>query len=599
MTRANVGWIALLAGLHLLLQWDKPPHVDDALHLMTARSVLADPLRPICTMVHWGPTPTPLYRTTVNPPLLAYQQAIILAAFGERLPALHALTIAYVLLAGLATLDLARRFTRHPMFATALLMLTPSLLPQTNLMLDAPAMGLFAAAAAAWVRGVDQSNRRWCLAGGLLAGAALLTKYNSIVLLPLLAIYALLRRRPGALPWLAVPPAILAAWCLHNWLFLPGGAIHLVESVRYFKGDGWPPFQWLRQPLLAWGCSFLFLPALGIPWLLRQRPTRPAVALGCFALLIWLVEVLIIAGPRTAEGGLVHRIGSALHVWLLAPGVREARPQLSNLWVEDLVFSANGLLLGCFVLHRLLTRFEGFGATDVRKSAAADDLFLLAWIGGMTLFNAWFSPHQAPRYYFPAFPAAAILLIRAWEASNDSADLNRLRGSRWAAWPVALSLLLQAGIGICLAGSDRAYAMASRDAVRRVINDARWSGGPIGYIGHWGFQHFALRHSGLYAIDFSAPPPPVGAAIVIVPDADGVQLPEYMTAGRYRNTDGGMEPIAFEIVDQWDYPHTWPLQTIDVRRGLLLYGPGYLRGQPPYGHARPRMHPVNVVRRVK
>lgn len=314
---------------------------------------------------------------------------------------------------------------------------------------------------------------------------------------------------------------------------------------------------------------------------------------------MWLVEALIIAGPRMTESSLIHRAGAALHVALLAPGVGNARPQRSNLWIEDLLFSANGLLLCWFVMVGLLARLAAARPGDARKPALTDDMFLLAWVGGMTLFNAWFSPHHAPRYYFPAFPAAAILLIRAWEASAGADHRSGVVSGALAAWPVMLSLLVQACIAVCLAGSDRSYALASRDAVQRVITDGRWSGQQIGYIGHWGFQHFALQHPALFAIDFSAPPPPVGTTVVIVPDADGVQLPEYMTAKRYRRADGSTEPVGFEIVDQWDYPHAWPLQTIDVSRGLLLYGPGYMRGQPPFGHARPRMHPVNVVRRVR
>ena len=565
--------VAIVTLVHLATFIQKPAHIDDPLYLETARGILADPLHPLCNAYNWERFERPIYTFAVNPPLYNYQQALLIRLFGWNLPVLHLLSAAYVFLAAAAMLALARRFTRTPLPAFLLLMFAPTVMPQTNLMLDVPCLALVIAAIAAWVRGIDERSGRWLALASLAATAAVLTKYNSLLVLPLLPLYAGFRRQWRAALWALVPLLGLGLWVLHNHFFMPGGAIHLLISsarARTLERVGY------LQPILAlisWGSGFFFLPALAFWSWTRGRGRRVAIAA---ALAAAVVAVDLIVTLRPAP------------IWSVGH------------YAEHLIFLANGLLLAGFIGVSLLPAGPPRGWID---SVARDDLFLLAWPVGVTAFNLFVAPHHAPRYYFPAYAALPLLLVRALERSRMAPNV-----ARWALWG---SVAFQAAIGFTLVTSDNAFARASRSFADRLgaLADARQRA--ITYVGHWGFEYYAQQHARLRCMDVRAPEPPPGTLIAILVDTFEPEVPVWLDGLRpagepgvwetvYPGPDGREQHLRFASVEPlWTAPRAAPLVTVGLLDRAHLYASG--GGKVPilpYTRATAIFHPMFVLERI-
>ena len=143
-------------------------HVDDTLYLAVARQILAKPWDPYGADVLWEKVPESLFDADFNPPLWSYLMAGVLAVTGEpavtvmpdpvagqaiatfrashsRWPevAMHLLESVFVAAAIAALHALGRRFVRWPLTATALVALSPALLPGQNVMLEGPVLAFW------------------------------------------------------------------------------------------------------------------------------------------------------------------------------------------------------------------------------------------------------------------------------------------------------------------------------------------------------------------------------------------------------------------------------------------------------------------------
>src|SRR5262249_12257888 len=146
--------------------------------------------------------------------LLLYWWAAGIRLFGENpfLWKVWLLPISLVLVFALHAL--ARRFARGidgPL--VCLIVLSPSLLPGLNLMLDVPALALGLAALARFLRALDRDATGAALLAGVVAGLAMQSKYTALVTPAVLLLGAGLcrRLRLGALA-AAAALAVFAGW---------------------------------------------------------------------------------------------------------------------------------------------------------------------------------------------------------------------------------------------------------------------------------------------------------------------------------------------------------------------------------------------------
>ena len=204
----------------LLPSIDKAFCLDDPLSLWAAAQIQAHPLDFYGCEVNWYSTVQPLYEVTKNPPLSCYYLAATAAVVGWSEPALHAAFLLAAVGTIWGTWFLARSFCRQAVSAALVALLTPAfLVSSTDLMCDTMMVCLWIWAIALWVKGLKSAKGQWLGVASLMIAGAALTKYFAISLIPLLAVYTVLRDRKitWRLAWLLVPVALLAGYQVWTW----------------------------------------------------------------------------------------------------------------------------------------------------------------------------------------------------------------------------------------------------------------------------------------------------------------------------------------------------------------------------------------------
>ncbi|MDD5731058.1 MAG: glycosyltransferase family 39 protein [Candidatus Omnitrophica bacterium] len=197
--------IILLFTLFNLLFINKALHIDDPYSIKCARAILDSP----------APTHPAL---STNPPLLGYYYAPIIKLFGEREIWLHIFSLPFSILAIIAMFFLCKRFCNGSVFPILFLLSTPAfVVTSQSIMLDMPALALSLSALALFIYGIDSNKGIPLLSSGILAGAAMLTKYSGFLLLPLFLIYGILYAKDKKmLLALLIPVIIFIIWDIHN-----------------------------------------------------------------------------------------------------------------------------------------------------------------------------------------------------------------------------------------------------------------------------------------------------------------------------------------------------------------------------------------------
>lgn len=446
----------------------KPVHMDDTAYLAIAEALRADPLHPFSALFDWSGSLEPLHRTN-QPILIPALLAPVLAATGGSTVAAHGVIALFVLLGTAAFLSLARDLApAAPRGLTAALILGPAVLPAQNLMFDLPMTALWLVTLRGLLAPVPTVGRDALAA--LAAALALLTKYSSLVLLPLFALGALLRRRPALLAWLAVPLAALAGWSLFN--LTDYGGIHLLGRERL--------------PLTAAGVA-----ARTLDWIAALGAVSPAAFLA----------IPLARRDRGARVALVAGVAAAAASLALS-FLRFRTPVGENLLRAG--FLAAGAMLLVLAFDAARAPGEGPFGLDPRR------LLLGATIVGTALFMVLFSPFLAVRHVLPAL--SAILLL---------AGARTLPAASRPARVVALAATLL--LGTLLAVSDHRLAAAYRDAAPVVAGRAAGPG-TTWFVGHWGWAWYAPR-AGMRPHHANRPALAPGDRVVVPDNLDG-RLPD-------------------------------------------------------------------------
>lgn len=506
-------------------------HIDDPLVLEAAENVLRDPMRPYSSITHQMTVGLPLWSIETNPPFLSYWLAPFVAIHGRSELALHLAMIPFVVILAVALRGLAHRFEVSPGLTIGFGLGNVGVMATTNVMRDVPATALAAAAIVLWISGVDSRSRRRLAAAAFLTGLAILTKYSSVVLLPLLALYALLRRAGHALPLLAIPLVMFGLWCLQN--VHVHGVLHVVDMSRRSSGA-----------LVAWRDNLCGLPlALGSLLFLG-----PVVAWTYLRSSSWR--------EATVAGGavIVGVVGAALQLG----GMRD---------VEVLLYLALGMLLLVPLGGQSLR--DGWAAIPRGMSqGGGDDLFLGAWVGAFAAFSVLFPPFQAVRHLLPAVPAAVVLALRMIQSRTAGSPGIRITQ------PVVLGaqILLSAWVAI----GDAEFAETYRSVTRERVDAIRSQRGATWYVGSWSLAVYGPA-AGLLPLDPAEPAPRSGDRVLWpreVNQSDALRS-FYRPTERWRRVE--TISIAARV----------PVRTVN-RRGAHLYALG---GRSP---SKPTMVPYRI-----
>lgn len=442
-------WVAAAlvpATILCLLNIAKPLVVDDTAYHAYAVQIARNLADPYGFTIDWYERPKSAFEV-LAPPVLPYWWAMGIRLFGDDPWLAKAWLWPWCAVLSLAVRWLAGRFcSRIATPITWFIVLSPTVVPSLNLMLDVPALALSLSALALFLR--TERDLRWfgAIGAGLIAGIAAQTKYTALltpVELALAAVFSEDRPKQLVRATLAVAAAavVFGGW---EWFV----------SATY--GQSHFLFHLPGEPGTRFSRSLLFWPLIGLLG-------SVAAPLGVLALASRGVGIrgLILAATAIAGGfGLIA----------VAP------------WNWPLPLSPNAVVFGTFGL----VVFALTATTAIQRSAATNrdykDGFLVAWL--VTELAGYFAltPWPAVRRVIGMLAPATFLIGRA-------AEMQRVPRSRvWFAVGVnlALALLLQA-IDIENAHIERSAVV---DVNARIQAEG---GGCVWFFGRRGWQFYAER----------------------------------------------------------------------------------------------------------
>lgn len=334
----------------------------------------------------------------VNPLAHHYYLAFLVKVGGEREWFLRLGCVLLSSFAALFVLALARRWTSYPLLATLLFCVMPAQwLTAHSLLIDSTLGFLFLMGLYFFIRGVELDSVPLFLVSGLAMGLAFITKYPSIFLLPLTALWFFLKWKKMPRKWLPVLAwgVSLTIFLLYQaWTASLYGRPHvLAASARMVDVFGWPKYLVFfiffsgstLLPLVAW-------PAVGY-----RRAVLYAILTGCLTYFL-----------SSARGG--FEIGQAT---------------LLSLWAITTV-----LFLLAFILERNGWVFPR-------------DYFLFGWVTGFMLMMMVVMGWVAARYYVIVLPAMVFSSVRLIEMK----------------WPERAPVVLKSALAVLfICGGLLAYA---------------------------------------------------------------------------------------------------------------------------------------------
>jgi 4-amino-4-deoxy-L-arabinose transferase-like glycosyltransferase len=424
---------------------NKAFHVDDPLFIWMARQIVRHPLDPYGFAINWSTFPQPAFERMQNPPLCSYYIALVGRIFGWNEPALHSAFLLWPVMAAIGTFEIARRLAPGgSAFSAGLLSLfTPVfMISATNVMCDVMMLALWIWSVVFWLRGLDENRAGYLVVSATLVACALLTKYFGVALVPLLAVYTIIRERSWRcwrLLFLVIPIACLALF--EWWTKSRYGRGLFFDAIFYTRtvGKASLPAQFLI------GFSF-FGGSISFPLLFLWNLSARRIALGGFIIAIIAIYFLM---PITPD-------------WQLGPN-------------ELFVRAEAGVFAGCGIFVIALAVAELF------RSKTAESWMLCLWIIGTLIFAAYFNWSITARTTLPAVPAIAVLIVRRFSV--------RL-------WQLAS----MAVISLLLTTADFCYANTVRTAVYNFADRFRDEPGKIWFQSHWGF-HYYMEQTGAISLN--------------------------------------------------------------------------------------------------
>ena len=451
-------WVAVTAA-----NLYKPYHIDDSAHLFFAQAFMAHPLQPMTTTLNLLGVVEPIWHAN-QPPLYFYLIGLWGLLFGTSEPAMHALGALFSLAAIVLFYRIARVMTTAAaLWLTAIMMLGPAFVVSQNLMVDVPLLALWLLFFDALITGADKPDDRQTarfVVAGLAAGAALLVKYSSLVLPPVLILVLLMERRWRLWWTAAIPFAFLGFWAVFN--LLEYRHIHMLQRPAH-------PFRHsLLDPV--------------------QRFVGVVVTLGGLTPFGLLVAARLVPALRRRSGALFLAVGALFLVLILLAlaGVAEAPADT----VLRVFFLLNGIALVAGAVAAVAWRVSRSTALFVATPANVRLAVLVLWVLGHFAFYSLYAPFMAARHVLLVLPALLLLGAMLWPLGVPRRD-----GRIVLAATIALTGMVQ--------WADWRFAGFIRDEAA-VVMQTLPPGSHVWTSGVWSWQWYAAR-AGMQVVDMDHP----------------------------------------------------------------------------------------------
>ena len=472
---------------------NKAVSIDDPLFIWTADQIRTNPFDFYGFQANWSGTPQPVSQLNFNPPLVAYFLALERAMLGTGELTMHLVFILPALAVAVGIFYLAKPVCKQPILAVLIAVLSPIfLVSSTTLMCDMPMLMFWVWSLVVWRLGLQ--TRPWLLpVAGLLAGLGILTKYNAILVLPLMALAATVARKRWfwSAAGLLVPILMLVGYEIVTARLYGKGLFAMSAAAAEAKREA------LVQERVIQSIVCLSFLGAGI------------ASAGLASFRLWSWRKIGIGGGAAA----LLLLGFCLSREKLGPVSVSAGEKIQWSYVVQVVFWA---VCGLSVLAGSLRIW--WEARDETNTV------LLAWVVLCLLNSAFVNWMLSGRSLLPVLPAVSVLLARRL------GELPQARNERWRLW---LPLALAGCLAIAVAVADYCFANSVRSAARKISQELGAQNRPIWFQGHWGFQYY-MQQAGYSPLDLARPAAEPGDWVVT--PYNNVMIcvlpPEVATAGQ-------------------------------------------------------------------
>ncbi len=517
---------------------NKPVHMDGVYFLGLAKTKLASPLKDGISDYDFAGAHLKQF-TDTHPPFLPYYLAAVERLTGSsNEKVLHLFLVPFTLLAGAAAYLLARKFVRDSLFAALLLVISPGFVVMaSDIMSDMPMLAFWLGSVASYVYGLDKRSNFLLALSGLSAALAFFTSYESLALIPLLLLYAIVTGRlslSATAPWLAAA-VIFCGYLALRWHFLGElPRLHPQSSASIFGPGISRFFPKVSSVFLFLGGAVVFPPAvLAAFWPRRKQIWDFAI----------LVTLFVLFPALLALAGLTPW-GQALQMSLFLP--------------------AAGLML--YGLAEQLRK---------NKKSRRNWIFLGLWLAGVIFYTGVLLYQSAVKYLLPAFfPIAVLLAAQARERFGSGRALLWFKGATLAATAV-LTLLV--------AAADYDLAAGYRNFAQQPFQAEFPGSGTFWFTGEFGWRYYLEQHGFRYLLINDKRPRP--GDIILQP-----LLPGSLPLGN--DLSKRVEVVGEKII--WG---NIPLKIINPPSGAGFYGHRW--GLLPYSFSNRELDHVYIYKVIK
>lgn len=541
-TRSSLAILAFFAGAITLPFIFKAFHLDDTVFVWLGQEKLSDPFALGLPDHGYEGNFFSLYLDT-HPPLFTSYLSLLIRIFGGPSEVgLHLGMVGFPVLAAISMYFLGRRFTDSPLTAALLLIVTPGFMVMAqSVMTDVPALSLWLAAIASYIYGVDRDERqdRFLVLAAIFTCLAILTTYQSFSLLPLLFVYALLKRRVTLKTMLPLAAALAVF-----------GAI----VVYYLVATGEPPKLSYSFGVNLTGAFvankvLAIISAIGgatvFPLFLAAGMLKGRKEYLAFAAIFGLILIFFL--NRTISGE-----------YTLAAGVLQT------------VFYSAGLL----TLYRIFNTGVDAVLADKRSGSDRDNIFLVLWITGVLIYSILLLPYASTRYLLPLFPPVVLLFVSyARHVIED-----KTRWSRFAIAAVAYTAIT----GTMVSVADYQLSNVYRDFATHYPGKLAADGNQIWFAGEFGLRYYLEAEGGRYLTKQDDSPS----------SGDYVILSHGLIA--YFISDALKDRM--QLVESIDYPAgaRWPIRVQDRNSQAGFYD--QFHGNLPYSISGEPIETIDIYR---
>lgn len=482
-------------------------HMDDTIFVWLGQQKLDDPLALGLPNHGYEGNFFSLYLDTHPPLFTSFVSVLLMISGGASEAGLHAGFIIFPALAAVSMFFLSRRFTDSPLVAALLLVVTPGFMVMSqSVMTDVPTLSLWLAAIAAYVYAVDRDDRRLLILSAVATSLAVLITYQSLSLLPLLFLYALLRHRVNARNMAPLAAALL---------------VFLGIVLFYFAQTGGPP-------KLSYSIGLNLAPA----FIANKILAILSVIGGAIVFPVFLAVGLL----KGKKEYLYFAALLAAVFLFLAPRIAYGQYTLLTAVLQVIFYS-----VGVLAVYRFFNAGADAAFSRQRSVSEGDDIFLILWISGVLVYSIILLPYASTRYLLPLFPPVILMFVRYARTVFPG-------GRQWLRFAVA-AIACTAVIGLAVSIADYQLAGVYRDFGSTWMPRLQSEGHKVWFAGEFGLRYYLEADGGVYlTADDNSPVP--GDYVIVSHNLIASFLSDELR-GR------------LQLVESVQYPGVWPFRVSD------------------------------------